>query len=100
GADSPEVAGLAAAHAAREEVLAAEYAELEAQVLEIRAEMARYRIEIRAPGGQIIPENRAQPDVPMQIAQVVRAFPANQLGFAGKAGGYFSRRREDHREGA
>src|SRR5690606_19951358 len=42
-------------------------------------------------GGQIIPENRAQPDVPMQIAQVVRAFPANQLGFAGKAGVYFSR---------
>lgn len=75
----------------REQALAAQHERLSAQVEEIRAEMAKYRIEIRAPGGQIIPEERSQPDVPMQIAQVVRAYPANQLGFWGKLGVYFSR---------
>lgn len=91
GEGSPQLQDLVRQHEQREQELAREHERLGAQVEEIRAEMAKYRIEIRAPSGQIIPEERSQPDVPMQIAQVVRAYPANQLGFFGKLGVYFSR---------
>ena len=91
GESSPQVQDLMAKQAQRDQRLQEEYDRLAAEVDEIRAEMGRYRIEIRAPGGQIIPEDRAQPEVPMQIAQVVRAYPANQLGFWGKIGVYFAR---------
>ena len=91
GDTSPQVQELVTRQAERAEHLQEENDRLAAEVEEIRAEMARYRIEIRAPGGQIIPEDRTQPDVPLQIAQVVRAYPANQLGLGGKLGVYISR---------
>ncbi len=91
GEASPDAQELQQQHEALAEALTQRNDALRGQVEEIRDEMSRFRIEIRAPGGEIIPEDRAEPDVPMQIGQIVRAYPANQLGFFGKAGVYFSR---------
>jgi ABC-type phosphate transport system permease subunit len=91
GESSAQLQDLVVRQERREAELNEEFARLQVKVEEIRAEMARYRIEVRAPGGEIIPENRSEPDLPMQIAQVVRAYPANQLGFFGRTGVYLSR---------
>ncbi|HEV7298112.1 MAG TPA: phosphate ABC transporter permease PstA [Tepidisphaeraceae bacterium] len=64
---------------------------LRKQVAEIRQKMETAKIVVRAPGGQLIPADRTLPDEPMLIAQVVRAYPANQLSTAGKAGVYVGR---------
>lgn len=91
GGGSAQLQELVRRQEQREAELNQEFDRLQAQVEEIRSEMARYRVEVRAPTGEIIPENRSEPDVPMQIAQVVRAYPANQLGFFGRLGVYMSR---------
>ncbi len=52
---------------------------------------ARARLLVRTSQGKIIPADRSKPNEPMFVWQVVRAYPANQLGFWGKTGIYFSR---------
>lgn len=64
---------------------------LREQVLKLTDEMARNRIVIRTVGDKIIPADRSRPDEPMMVSQIVRAYPANQLGTGGKLGVYFSR---------
>lgn len=91
GADSPEYRALVEAQAERQAVLDQRFAELSEEVAALREEMSRYRLIVRTAGGQIIPENRLDPETPMLVAQVVRAYPANQLGLLDKVGVYLSR---------
>jgi phosphate transport system permease protein len=54
-------------------------------------EATRARLVVRTSQGKLIPADRSKPGEPMFVWQVVRAYPANQLGFWGKTGVYFSR---------
>jgi phosphate transport system permease protein len=91
GVDSPQYKAMASSFEARQKELEARLATLRQQVADIRAKMETAKVVVRAPGGQVIPADRTQPDGPMLVAQVVRAYPANQLSLSGKAGVYVSR---------
>lgn len=82
GAQSPE---RAAAEAARERLapqLQAEYEGISQRIRELRRENDRYQLQFTTADG-------ATKDIP--IAEIVLAYPANQLNFAGRTGIYLER---------
>ena len=82
GEDSPEYRRAAA----RQERVAAQagekFAAVEQRIAELNAENDRYVLRMRTAQGE-------EKDIP--LAEVVRAFPPNQLSLAGKAGVYLAR---------
>ncbi len=52
------------------------------------------RLIVRTVQGKLVPADRSRENEPLLVSQVVRAYPANQLGLGGKAKVYFSRWRE------
>jgi phosphate transport system permease protein len=82
GAGSPEAQAPAASTAERSAQLQARYAEVRAQIEAIDRENAGYQLLMATADGQ---------QVPLDLANIVRAYPANQLGFFGKLGVYLSR---------
>ncbi len=62
-----------------------EFQELQSEISRLRAENSRYVLNLHTAQGKA---------VAMPLADIVRAYPANQLSTAGKAGVYFSRWRE------
>lgn len=82
GTESPEYAQAAAAAAKREKQLHAAYETLAAKVAAIRAEDARFSIEVQEVGGQT---------KELKLSEIVRAYPANDLNAAQRAGVYLSR---------
>lgn len=82
GEGSPRARELIAASQTRIDALQAEFAALQAQVNEIRAQDRETRIQMQEVGGRV---------VEVELSQIVRLFPANDLGFMDKVGIYFSR---------
>ncbi len=85
GTDSPawkaeEQRFLAVQRAAEEE-----FALIQERIAALRAENARYEVELETAAGQTLR---------LSLAEVVRAFPANRLGFLEKLSVYLSRWRE------
>lgn len=62
-----------------------EFARIRDEINKLNQENERYQIVVMTSGGQ---------EVPLQLADVVRAYPANQLGFTDKLGIYLARWRE------
>ncbi|MCC5988733.1 MAG: phosphate ABC transporter permease PstA [Pararhodobacter sp.] len=82
GEDSERAQTIVAESQARIAELQAEYQELQARVNEIRARDRDYRIVLEEVGGRT---------VDTELSQIVRVFPANDLGLAEKIGIYLSR---------
>ncbi len=79
----------------REGELYAEYAEVLQRIDAIAAIDARYRLVVRdASTGRVAPRAPSIPDDPMLLSQVVRAVPANDLGWGGRLRVYGARWRE------
>lgn len=85
GAGSPEHAEAVAAASGLTESLADQYAALEKRIDAIKAEDARYGLVLRTADGQ---------EKEFRLSEIVRAYPANGLSFAERAGVYVSRWRE------
>ncbi|WP_333826423.1 phosphate ABC transporter permease PstA [Pararhodobacter sp.] len=82
GEGSQQARDAVAASQVRIDALQAEFAALQAQVNEIRTVDRQTRIQMEEVGGRV---------VEVELSQIVRLFPANQLSFADKVGIYFSR---------
>ena len=75
----------------KQEELSRQYQSLRKEAAELWKEASRARLVVRTSQDKIVPADRSKPNEPMFVWQVVRAYPANQLGFWGKTGTYFSR---------
>ncbi len=82
GPESPTAQAAIAAAQERIAALEAEFREAQARVNAIRELDQRYRVQLAEVGGRIIDT---------ELSQIVRAFPANDLGFLDKLGIYLSR---------
>ncbi|MGY6536905.1 MAG: phosphate ABC transporter permease PstA [Pararhodobacter sp.] len=82
GEDSPQAMAVIEAAQARIAELQAEFQVLQAQVNEIRAEDRQFRIQMEEVGGRV---------VDVELSQIVRLFPANDLNIIQKIGIYLSR---------
>jgi phosphate transport system permease protein len=82
GKDSPEYLKAKADTTAREAALQVKYEKLAGEVARLRAEDARYTLVLQEVGGRTKQQ---------KISEIVRAYPANQLGFFGQARIYASR---------
>ncbi len=82
GEDSPEAQAAVAEGQARIAEWQDEFRVLQAQVNELRELDRRYRIQMQEVGGR---------EVDVELSQIVRLFPANDLGIFDKIGIYLSR---------
>ncbi|MHB8766256.1 MAG: phosphate ABC transporter permease PstA, partial [Deferrisomatales bacterium] len=82
GEGSPAYVRAANHHDRRQQELQAEYEALAAQSRAVKEEDERYRIRLAEVGGR---------EKELLLSEVVRLYPANRLGFWGKAGVYLSR---------
>lgn len=82
GEDSPQARAAIEASQARIDTLQIEFAQLQARVNDIRAIDRQTRIQMQEVGGRV---------VDVELSQIVRLFPSNQIGFFDKIGIYFSR---------
>ncbi len=94
GEGSSQHARAAADAALREEELDREHREARERIESLRRASARVRMDVVDARGRTIPERPSAPDDPLLVAQVVRAYPANALGLAGRMGIYLDRWRE------
>lgn len=82
GKDSREYKAQLASNAEREVELHRRFEEITAQIATLNAENARSKLVLTAADGT---------DATLQVADIVRAYPANRLSFTEKLGVYFSR---------
>ena len=82
GKDSPSYSARVARNEERAEELQREFESITKRIGELNAENARYRLVFDTADGK---------EVAIPVADIVRAFPANQLSFADKLSVYFSR---------
>lgn len=82
GVDSPAYAARQAEFDAGSAQLSARYEALRERIRELDTENARYQLVLATADGQ---------EQPLALADVVRAYPANQLDTLGRAGVYLSR---------
>ena len=82
GRDSPAYAQAAAEFEAESKQLTARYDALRERIRALDAENDRYKLVMRTASGQ---------EQPLALADVVRAYPANQLDLLGKLGVYLAR---------
>jgi len=80
--------------ARRKEELDARYERIEQRLSELGRSRSSVRLAVRETGGKLIPASPSEPDSPMMLAQVVRAYPANDLGLLDRLGIYASRWKE------
>lgn len=85
GARSPQAASAAAAFAEVERTATAEFERIRGRIRTLNADNARFQVEVRTATGQ---------QTRLALADIVRVYPANQLGVAGKLGVYLSRWKE------
>ena len=85
GKQSPEYAAQEAATKASEAALHRRFDEIGARIQALNAENARY---------QLVFDTATGDEAKIQVSDIVRAYPANQLGFAAKTGVYLSRWKE------
>lgn len=93
GTDSPAHRAAAAAYAAEQTTIAAQSEQIAARIRELEAANARHRLVLRTADGA---------QVELQVAQIVRAYAANDLGLVDALGIYLDRwiefLRDDPRE--
>jgi phosphate transport system permease protein len=82
GRDSPQYVSAAADSQRNEAELRSRFTEVEGQIRALKQENARYRMVVETADGQV---------AEMKVADIVRAYPANQLGFIERFGVYLSR---------
>jgi phosphate transport system permease protein len=82
GDGSPQAQAIVEASQTRIAELQTQFQALQAQVNELRANDRRFRIQMEEVGGRV---------VDIELSQIVRLFPANDLGFFDKLGIYVSR---------
>ena len=82
GAGSPEAQAAQGELEARTPALEARYAEIKSEIAALDEQNARDQLVLRTADGQ---------EASLQLADVVRAYPANQLSLLGKIGVYASR---------
>ena len=82
GKDSPAWQAEHAKFLETEKAVTAKFATLQEEIVRLRAENSRYVLNLKTAQGKA---------VAMPLSDIVRAYPANQLSFIGKAGIYFSR---------
>jgi phosphate transport system permease protein len=85
GRKSPEYAAQESASTSKEAELHKRFDEIGARIQTLNAENARY---------QLVFDTATGDEAKVQVSDIVRAYPANQLGFADKAGVYLSRWKE------
>lgn len=71
--------------------LSAQYEAVQAKIEEIRVVDEAVRFEIHDVNGTLIPQKPSSPETPMALSHVVRAFPANEIGFGERLRIYLSR---------
>ncbi|MGO9108603.1 MAG: hypothetical protein ACLP9L_05155 [Thermoguttaceae bacterium] len=91
GKNSREYSDKIEAQRRNQEDLSHQYQSLRNEAAGLWKEASRARLVVRTSQGKIIPADRSKPNEPMFVWQVVRAYPANQLGSWAKSGTYFSR---------
>ncbi|MEM6312796.1 MAG: ABC transporter permease subunit, partial [Planctomycetota bacterium] len=91
GDDSPRYRDAVAEAQPELDRLAEEFAELNEERRAFEDELSKFRMELRTQDGVILPADPLDRATPMMLHQVVRAYPANQLGFFDKIGVYFGR---------
>ncbi len=74
-----------------EKELSSRYEEIQARIETIRKEDARARAIFRESGGRLIAEKPGGDESPLRLSQIVRAFPANEIGVAGRLRIYVGR---------
>ena len=78
--------------AAAQARLESEYAEVTERIAAVRQADEEYRVVIRDPtADRIAPERQSQPDEPMRISQITRAFTPNTLSSGERLGLYLAR---------
>jgi len=91
GEDSARHHEAAQAEARIESELSDEYANLQNEIERLRTENAQLGLKMTTAGGRLIPVSPSNPDRPMRLSQVVRAYPANRLGSLARLGVYLDR---------
>ncbi len=82
GKDSPEYAVAEAENQRFELSTSAQFAEVEGRIRDLNVENARYRMVMQTADGT---------STELAVAEIVRAYPANQIGFVEQLGVYLSR---------
>ncbi len=82
GRSSPQYAAEETRVRQREAELQGRFAEIEAEIRRLREENARYRLVLETADGQ---------PAELQVSEIVRAYPANQIGTVERLGVYVSR---------
>lgn len=91
GPDSPELKAALAGNTSQLNQLSLEYRRLTDKLKVLRQEADSARLIVRTSSDALVPADRAEPEKPLFIWQIVRAYPANQLGFWGRLSVYGSR---------
>lgn len=91
GKESKEYRDKTAEIKGRQDALAKKFQGLRNDADKLWVDATRARVLVRTSEGKLVPADRSKPNEPMYLWQVVRAYPANQLGFWSKTGVYFSR---------
>jgi len=83
---------LAAEWSAQEEKgLTSRYDEIESRIAGIREQDSLFRAVFHESSGRLLPEKPGDENVPMRLSQIVRAYPANRTGLAGRIRIYLAR---------
>ncbi|MGK2856332.1 MAG: phosphate ABC transporter permease PstA [Thermoanaerobaculia bacterium] len=91
GEGSPEHQASIRSFEALDARLSAEYAAVQEKIDAIRVVDEAVRFEIRDVNGTLIPQKPSDPETPMAMSHIVRAFPANEIGFGERLKIYVSR---------
>jgi phosphate transport system permease protein len=91
GENSPEHQAAIRSFEETEAKLNAEYEAVQSKIEEIRVVDETVRFEIRDVNGTLIPQKPSDPETPMALSHIVRAFPANEIGFGERLKIYVSR---------
>jgi len=91
GENSPEHQAAIKAFESLDARLKAEYEAVQTRIEAIRSVDEMVRFEIHDVNGTLIPQKPSDPDIPMELSHVVRAYPANEAGFGERMKIYLSR---------
>jgi len=80
--------------ARQEEAIAADFRSARQRIEYLAADIGRIRLVAHETAGRLIPESASAPETPIQIAQIMRAYPANTLNTVDRLGVYLDRWRE------
>ncbi len=91
GEESPQYRDLHAGFESKRRELNEDMARLRERVARLDTRLQSATVTIRTADGRFLPADRSDLEKPLLVAQVVRMYPANRLGFFDKPGIYLSR---------